>query len=87
MLLCLIASNSRGDLVNASDNYTKDWEVKEIQNMTSYNHDAIAAIKSTEQGVSGGMLSHLWSISGTITNIDSSNDVITVKVDNKSDYS
>lgn len=77
-------------ITNATDkgiNFTDDLKFTEEQNYTSYNHERIDTIKETEKGEVGGFFDHLWLISGTITSINNDNEIITITIDDESDYS
>lgn len=86
-LLFLSACNTDAEPTNESANSAEELEATETQNFVSYNPEAIATIQDSAEGTSGDMYSHLWFISGTITNIDDNSEVITVMVDTSSDYS
>lgn len=83
----LTACNADAQPTNESANSAEELEVTETQSFVSYNSEAIATIQGSAEGKSGDIYSHLWFVSGTITNINDGSGIITVAVDASSDYS
>lgn len=74
--------NSQDTVFNGNES---TLEVTERQYVVSYNHGAISEVSGTDKGVNGGLLSHLWLVSGEIT-FKNDDDVFTVRVDEESEY-
>lgn len=90
-LALLFVSGALGDQKGAerSDNggaSLAETDIEEMQSFASYDMEAIATISGTEEGASGGALSHLWIVTGRVVRSVDGGTVL-VRVNGDCDYS
>lgn len=77
--------------IEGSDKAGENTEVMEVNDIPQdhlpvLNSKALSELKGTPEGMSGGLMSHQWEVSGQVVACDEESGAVAVSVDSDNDY-